>query len=62
MQSREEVMHRVLRSNRSFDADTHRQGAARRAGELARRGALPMRAGQLRRQSGIVLVIVGFLD
>ena len=35
--------------NRSFDADTHRQGAARRAGELTLRGALPVRAGQLRR-------------
>jgi hypothetical protein len=38
-----------LLSNRSFDADTHRQGAAGRAGELTPRGALPVRAGQLRR-------------
>ena len=36
-------------SNRSFDADTHRQGAAKRAGELTPRGALPVRAGQLQR-------------
>jgi len=36
-------------SNKSFDADTHRQGAASRAGEHTFRGALPVRAGQLRR-------------
>jgi hypothetical protein len=42
-------VHPALRSNRSFDSDTHRQGAARRAGELTPRGALPVRAGQLRR-------------
>jgi hypothetical protein len=35
--------------NRSFDADTHRQGAASRAREHTSRGALPVRAGQLRR-------------
>lgn len=34
-------------SNRSFDADTHRQGAASRARKHTSRGALPMRAGQL---------------
>jgi hypothetical protein len=38
-----------LRSNRSFDTDTLRQGAASRAGERTSRGALPQRAGQLRR-------------
>jgi hypothetical protein len=37
------------RSNRSFDADTHRQGAASRAREHSPCGALPVRAGQLRR-------------
>jgi hypothetical protein len=36
-------------ANRSFDADTQRQGAARRAGEHAACGALPLRAGQLQR-------------
>jgi hypothetical protein len=35
--------------NRSFDADTLRQGAASRAGERTSRGALPLRAGQLQR-------------
>lgn len=35
--------------NRSFDTDTLRQGAAKRAGEPTPRGALPVRAGQLRR-------------
>lgn len=33
--------------NRSFDADTHRQGAASRVVDHAPRGALPPRAGQL---------------
>jgi hypothetical protein len=42
-------MRLLPRSNRSFDADKHRQGAARRAGERTPRGALPVRAGQLRR-------------
>jgi len=37
--------------NRSFDTDTHRQGAPQRAGELTPRGALPVRAGQLRRST-----------
>jgi hypothetical protein len=36
-------------SNRSFDADTQRHCAARRAGERMPRGAMPLRAGQLRR-------------
>jgi len=36
-------------SNKSFDTDTLRQGAASRAGERTSRGALPQRAGQLRR-------------
>jgi hypothetical protein len=40
---------RGQRSNRSFDADTHRQGAASRVADHASRGALPVRAGQLRR-------------
>jgi hypothetical protein len=40
---------RAASSNRSFDADTHRQGAASRAREHTSRGALPVRAGQLRR-------------
>ncbi len=39
----------ALRPNRSFDSDTHRQGAAKRSGELTPRGALPVRAGQLQR-------------
>jgi hypothetical protein len=39
----------ATRSNRSFDTDTHRQAAAKRAGELTPRGGLPLRAGQLRR-------------
>lgn len=38
-----------MRSNRLFDADTHRQGAASRARENTSRGALQVRAGQLRR-------------
>ncbi len=39
----------ALRPNKSFDADTHRQGAASRAREHTSCGALPVRAGQLRR-------------
>jgi hypothetical protein len=39
----------AMPSNRSFDTDTHRQGAARRADNPTPRGALPVRAGQLRR-------------
>jgi hypothetical protein len=38
-----------LRSNRSFDSDTQRHCAAKRAGERTPRGAMPLRAGQLRR-------------
>jgi hypothetical protein len=38
-----------MRPNRSFDADTHRQGAASRVAEHASRGALPVRAGHLQR-------------
>lgn len=38
-----------MRANRSFDADTHRQGAARRVLPRTARGALPVRADQLRR-------------
>lgn len=37
------------RPNRSFDTDTHRQGAASRAREHTSCSALPVRAGQLRR-------------
>jgi len=36
-------------SNRSFDADTHQQGAASRVQEHTARGAVPVRAGHLRR-------------
>ena len=36
-------------SNRSFDADTRRQGAASRAREHTSCGALPVRAAHLRR-------------
>jgi hypothetical protein len=38
-----------MRSNRSFDSDTHRQRAARRVDKPTPCGALPVRAGQLRR-------------
>lgn len=38
-----------MRANRSFDADTHRQGAASRVSDHASRGTLPVRAGQLQR-------------
>jgi hypothetical protein len=38
-----------LRPNRSFDADTQRHCAARRVGERTLRGAMPLRASQLRR-------------
>ena len=44
----------MLRSNRSFDADTHRHCAARRTGELTPRGAMPVRTGQLRRYATLV--------
>lgn len=36
-------------SKRWFDTDTQRHCAARRAGEHTPRGAMPLRAGQLRR-------------
>jgi hypothetical protein len=36
-------------TNRSFDTDTQRHCAAKRAGERTPRGAMPLRAGQLRR-------------
>jgi hypothetical protein len=39
----------ALLSNRSFDADTQRHCAARPAREHTSRGAMPLRAGQLRR-------------
>jgi hypothetical protein len=39
----------VVPSNKSFDADTQRHCAAKRAGEHTPRGAMPLRAGQLRR-------------
>ena len=38
-----------LPANKSFDADTHRHSAAKRAGERTPRAAMPVRAGQLRR-------------
>jgi hypothetical protein len=38
-----------MRSNRSFDADTQRHWAARRAGERTRRGAMSLPVGQLQR-------------
>jgi hypothetical protein len=38
-----------MRSNRSFDTDTQRHCAASRAREHTSRGAMPLRAGQLRR-------------
>jgi hypothetical protein len=38
-----------MSSNKSVDTDTHRQRAARRAGDRANRGALPVRAGHLQR-------------
>lgn len=40
---------RDMRPNMAFDTDTHRQGAARSAGNREPRGALLARAGQLRR-------------
>jgi hypothetical protein len=36
-------------ANRSFDSDTQRHCTAKRAGERRPRGAMPLRAGQLRR-------------
>lgn len=36
-------------SNGAFDADTQRHCPPRRAGERTPRGAMPLRAGQLRR-------------
>jgi len=44
-----EPSHLVLRHNRSVDTDTHRQRAARRAGDRAPCGALPVCAGHLQR-------------
>jgi len=38
-----------VQSNKSVDTDTHRQRAARRAGDRAPCGALPVRAGHLQR-------------
>jgi hypothetical protein len=38
-----------MRPNRSFDADTQRHCAARRMLPRTARGAMPLRAGQLRR-------------
>jgi len=38
-----------MRSNKSVDTDTLRQGAASRAGDHTSRGALPQRAGHLQR-------------
>ena len=38
-----------MRPNRSFDADTQRHCAAKRAGERTPRGEMPLRAGGLQR-------------
>ena len=38
-----------MRPNRSFDADTQRHCAAKRANERTPRGAMPLSAGQLQR-------------
>ena len=38
-------------ANRSFDTDTHRQGAASRAQEHTPSGAMPLPAGQLQRET-----------
>lgn len=38
-----------MQANKSFDSDTHRQGAARRVGEPTPCGALPVRDCQLQR-------------
>jgi hypothetical protein len=38
-----------MSSNKSFDTDTQRHYAAKRAGERTHRGAMPLRAGQLQR-------------
>jgi hypothetical protein len=40
-------------SNRSFDSDTQRHCAASRAREHTARGAMPLRAGQLRRYASV---------
>jgi hypothetical protein len=40
---------RTLTANWSFDTDTQRHCAAKRAGERTPRGAMPLRAGQLQR-------------
>ena len=37
--------------SRSFDADTHRQGVASRGRKHTSCGAMPLRAGQLRRHT-----------
>ena len=44
-------------SNRSFDSDTQRHCAARRAGKRTPRGAMPLRAGQLRRYTDAILSV-----
>jgi hypothetical protein len=45
----------LLPSNRSVETDTHRQGAASRAGDRASRGALPVRAAHLQRYTDVPL-------
>jgi len=39
--------------NRSFDTDTQRHCAAKRAGTRTPRGAMPLRAGQFRRYAAL---------
>jgi hypothetical protein len=43
------VVQRRASANKSVDSDTHRQGAAKRAGDHAVGGAQPVRAGHLQR-------------
>lgn len=47
------VLEVTVRPNRSFDTDTQRHCAARRAGEPTPRGAIPLRAGQLQRWTAL---------
>jgi hypothetical protein len=46
-----------MRANRPFDADMHPQGAERRAREHTSLGAMPLRAGPLRRYESRALFI-----
>lgn len=53
-------MHGFMRSNRSFDADTHRQGAARRKLSRASSDPLPVRTGQLQRYASLACALGNF--